>query len=684
MSDPNPKDSEFLKKLEEAVEVHLSEESFGVSELAGEMDMSRSNLLRKVKKLAKLSVSQYIRQVRLKKAMEMLRQSALNVSEVAYKVGFSSTSYFIKCFREYYGYPPGEVGKRSFGEVVDPEATRPRKKPWLVIPTWGGLIALLVILAVVFFRPSTKPDHLEKSIAVLPFINDSNDSSNVYLINGLMESTLNNLQKIGDLRVISRTSSEKYRNTHKSIPEMAEELDVNYIVEGSGQKIGDHILLNIQLIDASRDRHLWAKQYRRETRDIFGLQQEIAKNIAEEIQVVITPEEEERIDKIPTHDLVAYDHFLKGVDFFARGGDENLKAALPHFEKAMELDNGFALAYAEAALVYYYLDLFQEEKKYGIELGNYADKALLLDSRMAESLMAKAAYYIHKEEHESALPYLEKALEYNPNSATVIGFLTDFYHFHVPNTAKYLEYALKGVKLAATGHDSVTASNNYLRLSHALLQLGFLEEALTYADRSIQYNPFNSFSGYLRTWILFFLNRDFEKTRELLITDLNNDTTRLDVLQEVGKICLMMEDYDSAYYYYKRLIERREALQLDIYKHENLAMGIVLGEMGLKDESERLIRSYKEFADNDRSVYKHLFLMAYYSHMKDVEKAVEHLKLFSKEDNYVYWILLWDIGPENDLVHNHPEFRKIMSELESKFWENHRRVKATLEEEGLI
>src|SRR5690606_31504454 len=115
--------------------------------------------------------------------------------------------------------------------------------------------------------------------AVLPFKNDSNDSTNRYLINGLMEATLNNLQQIRDLRVVSRTSAEKDRNTSKTIPEVADELRVNYVVEGSGQKVGNRILLNIQLIDAQRDSHLWARQYTREVTDIFQLQQEIAKDI---------------------------------------------------------------------------------------------------------------------------------------------------------------------------------------------------------------------------------------------------------------------------------------------------------------------------------------------------------------------------------------------------------------------
>lgn len=117
MADSGPIENDFLSQLTVIIEKNISNELFGVSELADEMNMSRSNLLRKVKKETKLSVSQLISQVRLKRAMETLRKSSLSVSEVSHQVGFNSTSYFIKCFREYYGFPPGEVGKRSATEI---------------------------------------------------------------------------------------------------------------------------------------------------------------------------------------------------------------------------------------------------------------------------------------------------------------------------------------------------------------------------------------------------------------------------------------------------------------------------------------------------------------------------------------------------------------------------------------
>ncbi|HEY3403265.1 MAG TPA: helix-turn-helix domain-containing protein, partial [Ohtaekwangia sp.] len=326
MPESLPVDNEFLNQVRAIVEKNIANEQFGVSELADQTNMSRSNLLRKVKKLTNLSVSQLISQVRLQRGMELLKTSSLNVSEISHQVGFSSTSYFIKCFREYYGYPPGEVGKRAAEQLNTPAPDLtggvttpgqlldhvPPKRKFIVPASLGLLIGLAIALFAYFSQTTPSLSGPEKSIAVLPFKNDSNDSTNVYLINGLMESTLNNLQQIKDLRVISRTTAEKYRNTNKSIPEMAKELGVNYFVEGSGQKIGDRILLNIQLIEASTDKHLWSKQYRREAKDIFELQQEVAKNIAQEIQAVITPEEEKQIEKIPTENLEAYDLYLKG------------------------------------------------------------------------------------------------------------------------------------------------------------------------------------------------------------------------------------------------------------------------------------------------------------------------------------------------------------------------------------
>lgn len=686
MQDSHSIENDFLNKSKECIEENLVNEQFGVSELANEMGMSRSNLLRRIKKLTNLSASQFIRQVRLKNAMELLKQNSYTVSEVSYQVGFSSSSYFIKCFHDHYGYPPGELGKRDFIENDLSQISESKRKRLTEI-LWPIIIVLLVVFVLYFIiKPfSFKQEIPQKSIAVLPFINDSNDSTNIHIINGLMESVLNDLQKIKDLRVISRTSVEKYRNRSKIIPEIAKELNVNYFVEGSGQKIGNQILLNIQLIDAKNDKHLWAQQYSREAKDIFKLQAEVAKNIAEQIEVIISPDVEERMNKAPTNDLVAYDYFLKGLDLLYQPSQTNLEDAVPYFEKAIKHDNEFARAHAAIAIAYFYMDLGQAEKKYIKLISYYSDKAMLLDSKLAQSLIAKALFYMSTGENGLAVPYFEKALEYNPNSALVTGFLADFYANYVPNTEKYLEYALKGIGVNIGTHDSITSSYIYLHVSNALIQSGFVDEAEKYINKSLEYDSGNLYSELVRTYISYARNKNLVQTKDLLIKTLNKDTTRLDIIQEVGKIYYYLRDYKSSYKYYKRFLELKKLYKLDISQGENAKIGIVFANLGLKKESERLFNDYRQYAEEDQSIYKHLSLAAYYSYSDDKNNAIEHLRLFSQQDNYYYWIILFlEIDPLFENIKGEPEFRDILDDIENNFWDYHNQIRASLEDKRII
>lgn len=693
-------DNEFLSALTDTIGQNIANEQFGVSELAVAMNMSRSNLLRKVKKLTNLSVSQLISQVRLQRGMHLLQTTGSNVSEVAHLVGFNSTSYFIKCFREYYGHPPGEVGKGP-QSTVHPDGSRQAGPQFSVqsesgssAPTakrrWAWAALAVLILAVgttryyIYGVRSPSPG-LEKSIAVLPFKNDSSDSTNLYLINGLMESTLNNLQKIKDLKVISRTSTEKYRYNARSIPEMAQELQVNYFIEGSGQKIGDQILLNIQLIEGPTDRHLWSKQYRRQARDIFALQQEIAKNVAAEIQAVITPEEQQRIEKIPTENLEAYDHFLKGRDLFYNTKGAELHDALTELNKAIALDPQFAMAYADAALVYYYLDIFMIEKKYGAELHSYADKALLYDPKLDLSLVAKALSYVYKSDFESAVLYLEKALEYNPNSGIAINFLSEFYNMHVPNTAKYLEYSLRGVQMEIGSRDSSTLSHRYLHASNALMQAGFIDEALTYVNKSLAYNPHNFYSGFLSVYIRFAKTKcDLPQVKAEMLKELGKDTTQFIIIQEVAKICYYMRDYAEAYRYYKKFIAFKDAMKLDVFTTEDIKIALVLAKLGFKEQPAAYLTHFKQYADKDKSIYRHLLLASYYSYTGNTRQALEHLRLFGKEDDYSYWVLLFANEPTLEPIKDLPEVKAILKSVEKKFWDTNKKLRAELEEKELL
>jgi tetratricopeptide (TPR) repeat protein len=175
----------------------------------------------------------------------------------------------------------------------------------------------------------------------------------------------------------------------------------------------------------------------------FTLQNVMAKKIASAIEAIVTPAELEKIAKKPIDNLLAYDYYLQALDPFFSRTNERLNKAILLFKKVVEEDPDFALAYANIAIAYYLLEMFQVEKQHTEMINSYTDKALLYDSKSAESLIAKAFYYIQTKEYQLALPHLQKALEYNPNSSLATQMPANFYFRFVSDSEKYLEYALK-------------------------------------------------------------------------------------------------------------------------------------------------------------------------------------------------------------------------------------------------
>ena len=683
MAELSRAEQEFLDQIRSIIRDQLSNEQFGVSGLAGQAGMSRSNLLRKVKKLTNLSVSQFIREERLRQGMELLKTSSYNVSEVSYQVGFGSTSYFIKCFRDYYGYPPGEVGKQTTpgNPVVSKKKKTVVKRAAIIVP----LFLLLVIVLVIVLRTGSREQSAEKSIAVLPFKNESEDASNAYLVNGLMEAVLNNLQRVEDLRVISRTSVEKYRDNPQVISEIARELNVGYLVEGSGQKVGDRILLNIQLIEAATDRNIWAGQYERKVDDIFALQNEIAQRIASEVQAVITPEEAARLEKVPTDNIEAYDLFLQGREYMEMGGDENLLKAISFYKEALEIDPGFAMALANISISYYFMDAYQAEKRHTSEINSYADRAMLLDPGHELSLIAKGLYYINSREFEMAVPYLERGLELNPNSLLLINILSDFYTSVIPNTEKYLEYALKALRLEFPSTDSVATSFSYLHIANAFIQTGFADQAMRYIERSLVFNPDNLYSVYVKAYISYAGHRDLRKLQSDLLAALTVDSTRLDIVQEVAKTYYYLRDFETAYAYYEAFNRARELYHLDIYPNENAKIAVTCDKVGRKDEARKYFDSFLLYAEKDHSLYQNLSLSAYYAYHGEIEEAMNYMELFTNESDFQYWILLFfEMDPLVDNISQLPEFKVLFKKITSTFWDQHEAIRSSLEKQGLI
>ena len=243
------------------------------------------------------------------------------------------------------------------------------------------IVGLILLNIVPRAKGAQETADLEKSIAVLPFESLSVDPELQYQADGVMDAILLHLSKIKDLRVMSRTSVEQYRDTKKTIPEICGEMGVSYVLEGSFQKSGNQIRLIVQLIQAGMEGHIWANNYDREWKDIFNVQSEVAEKVARELQAVITSEEMERIEKVPTTSLNADDFYKQGkAQFSLYEMDKSNKGVLDKAEKlyhrALEFDSTYALAYAGLAEIYSEKHLWE-----GFVSENVLDSQLILANK---------------------------------------------------------------------------------------------------------------------------------------------------------------------------------------------------------------------------------------------------------------------------------------------------------------
>jgi serine/threonine protein kinase len=339
-------------------------------------------------------------------------------------------------------------------------------------------------------KAKPRPSEPEKSIAVLPFINDSPDQENTYFINGVMEEILGNLQKIKALRVISRTSVEQYRERKKSIREIAEELGVNYIVEGSAQKYGNAFRLRAQLIVAERETHLWGESFQQkitDVEDIFNIQTRIAKSIAEELRAVISPEEKKLIEKIPVADLAVYDEYLKARSYVYDGRREALNKALEFLNSAIAKNPSWAPLYAGLAEAWLWIqqNAYEQPSVTAPQIIENLNKALALDPDLAEAhyLSALIAHLVDWDWEKSEREFL-KALAINPNDALSRGF-----YAHLLLILHRKDEALAQNELAL----SLDPLNPMIKLNNIgmLLQAGEYQTSLSLAEEAVADDPDN-------------------------------------------------------------------------------------------------------------------------------------------------------------------------------------------------
>jgi len=293
-------------------------------------------------------------------------------------------------------------------------------------------VALLVLAAIVaafvflLRRPTRSAMAIaEKSIAVLPFGNLSRDPDNAYFADGIQDEILTRLSKIADLKVISRTSTQHYKSAPENLPEIARLLGVAHILEGSVQKSGDAVRVNVQLIKAANDSHLWADTYDRKLIDIFSVESEVAKAIAEQLRAKLTGQEEQVITAKPTDNPEAYDAYLRGLAYTLKTQNTaaNSLNAQKYLREAVRLDPKFALAWALLSYVDalgYHTATLQPTVALREEARQAAETALTLQPNLGEAVLAKGYYhYACLKDYDTAVRYFEQARQLLPNSSRI-------------------------------------------------------------------------------------------------------------------------------------------------------------------------------------------------------------------------------------------------------------------------
>jgi TolB-like protein/integral membrane sensor domain MASE1/class 3 adenylate cyclase/Tfp pilus assembly protein PilF len=325
-------------------------------------------------------------------------------------------------------------------DIVRPVSLPRRPRSLLVLALVVAALAMVISSLTFFQRVSLRmtgsipPEETaskgavlipEKSIAVLPFENLTGDKANAYFADGIQGEILMRLSKIADLKVISRTSTQHYENAPENLPEIAKQLGVAHILKGRVQKSGDAVRVNVQLIRAADDSQLWADTFDRKLTDIFSVESEVAKAIADQLQAKLTGQEEQVIAAKPTDNSEAYDAYLHGLAFTLKTGNNpaNALAAQKYLREAVRLDPKFALAWALLSNVDargYLVGSLQPTVTLREEARQAAETAFTLQSNLGEAILAKGYYhYACLKDYDTALRYFEQARQFLPNSSQI-------------------------------------------------------------------------------------------------------------------------------------------------------------------------------------------------------------------------------------------------------------------------
>lgn len=469
----------FLQKLREIILQNLSNEHFGIVDLVKKISLSRSQIHRKLKKINGKSITQFIREIRLEEALKLLKGEAGTAAEIAYKVGFNSPTYFNKCFHEYYGITPGEVGRKAI--IKNVKNKRKEKKPF-TSRKWKTAtiisIVIVIIWASYYIISSTKKDltdnsYFEKSIAVLPFINNTGDSSYDHWQYGISELLINALSMSEELTIIDNQTIfeviNRFEETQKASMavdlsrEVATRINVRSYITGNYLLAGSMFKINLKLVDTESKKVLKTEYAEGNIDSIFSLAGALSSALKNflEIKIIDQQSDIDFIDAILTTSPEAYRYYIKCLEAFWGGYHGIYKA----FNRAIEIDSGFTSAYFHISLINSFYGNFSEAKNTMLKAFEGKDKMPLKMQLWIEAFMTQ---YFEKNPYKS-ISYFKRVTEIEPLSRINWYWIGMFYNL-VEDYDKAL-LSFKQIEKINKQLGNWKNPNFYLRYSFTYLKL---------------------------------------------------------------------------------------------------------------------------------------------------------------------------------------------------------------------
>src|SRR5246127_1176611 len=500
-----------------------------------------------------------------------------------------------------------------------PGTARQKKHTWIYVVVIGGLVSIGLFFLGRYSagsRAVSTSSISNKSIAVLPFDNLSRDPDNAYFAEGVQDEILTRLAKVADLKVISRTSTQHFKSAPENLPEIAKQLGVTNILEGSVQKASDQVRVNVQLINALTNAHLWAETYDRKLTDIFAVESDIAKTVADTLQARLTGPEKQMMASQPTTDTTAYELYHKGRSLWGKRTGDNIPKAIAFFEQAIARDPNYALAYAGLASAYILSPFYTgaDRRDAGSKAKEAALKALHLDPNLAEAHAALGKVLFFSEiDLAGATREYKRAIELKPNDA-------DAHHWF--------------------SNDSLAA-------------LGQFDEAIAEGKRSVELDPLsiviNADLGET-----FFYARRFDESVAQLRKTLEIDPTSFYAHYNLGIALQAKGDLSGA------ITEYEKAKQLT----DNVAVATFCAQAkaqaGDKDAAQRMLSELDKLSKH-REVVGYLRALLYLS-LNNKDEALRWLEqgYEERDGSNICWI---NVDPLLDPLRGDPRFEALVQKV---------------------